>query len=449
VILGLAGCHESRDVVSGRYIDRFYTRDGVVDRRPDLTGLTFQIFVDGVGWPITEGTRDGTVYIPGVPEVPYVLKSVDRAGRSTWWQRESHQFERVTNRVGRPDAIVATSTPMRLQLDGLASWNDGDALVVNCWENGTEHYPVSLDPPLAVGATRVNATFDWADADWGPYLLDADASDTLTLSRIAKDRRADVEVDKLTQVVSGPAESQRDGQSSSFTAQLIDVPATTSVTFRADLDALASMIPAPMHDWSVSLITGPASSAFSIFGPGLIGVGRLEDPSSRPFATTETYGNPFDTRWPVLASGRYRASGLTRLPDGSILLVANDAYDVRYLEADEYVFRPVVQPARSGTLNGYSLAGDVPVDTHSPVTLRLDLEMNNEGFEAEILRLRGAPGSYEHWTTIASDGREITLPGNVLPPGSFVLRVHVGRGTDTSSSGVYSVIGPFRVVDAH
>src|SRR5690606_13868881 len=185
----LLGCSkiESRDAVRGRFVDRLYSPEGVVEQPTDLSTRAFRVYSHGHWYPesgLVRGAADGTLYIE-VPDGPYVLNTVYADGSMTWHQRDDHQFVELTVRTGRPGAQRATNVPMQLQLDNLAPWGDSDDLYVNCYENGTEHYPLELDTPLVAGATEVRGAFDWASTHAGPlswqaasrprHLLDATA----------------------------------------------------------------------------------------------------------------------------------------------------------------------------------------------------------------------------------------------------------------------------------
>jgi hypothetical protein len=448
VMLALAACTDDRSAVSGRYIERLYTLDGVVDRPRDMSEVTFQVFSAGNPFPATQGTFDGTVYVPDIPDGPYVLKITADDSYAVWYARDAHEFEDISSRVGRPDGVLATNAPLHLRLEALAAWGADDFLIADCWENGTEHYPIALQPQLAPGATRVDGTVDWSKTDAGAYLLEADAGDTLTVSRITMDPRTDVDRHKLTQYASGSAPSQRNGELSEFAAAFVDVAATRALTIDVDTTAFADAVPARTHYWGVSVMKGPASRFFDRLGPELLGVGKYPDGSGQ-FSLTESYGDPFDPSWQTVVTSGYGTLEPTRLPDGSSLFLAPYAFETRHLDGDHYTLGPIAGHVSTATLAGHPLTGDIPWDGTSPLALHLDVPPDHAGFGASIYRLAGAPGDLapQSWAGLRSDGSDITLPSTALRAGElYVLRVIVSDETETSRSGVASLLGPFRLV---
>ncbi|HEX5060787.1 MAG TPA: hypothetical protein VFV99_15570, partial [Kofleriaceae bacterium] len=410
------------------------------DRPTDLAGLSFELYVDGMFFAQTEGTFDGTIYIPDVPDGPFVLKTSRATEQPHWEQREAHDFVVVAPRVGRPDAVLATSAPLHLQLDNLAPWSSDDWLVADCFENGTEHYPLTLDARLAVGATQVDASFDWADAAWGPYLLDGAAGDRVTISHYVNDPRTDLDVTRLTQVATGSAPSQTDGAPSDFAAAFVDVAATLSLTVHVDLAALAAAVPQTNPNWGVTLLKGPGSHDLDWFGPQLVSIGAVNPPMDGQVVAATTYGDPFNRDWPLLVVAGYGAFELLRAPDGSGYSARHYAYDSRVYDGSEYTLE-IQEPVTSGTLNDYPLIGDIPWDGKSPVTLQIDVPPGRNGFSALLNLAQSNRG------LIRSDRNEITLPSEAVRMGvDYFLDVHVSTETETSSSGVFSTLGPFRLV---
>ena len=173
VLLGIAlvGCAGDRRAVNGRFVDRLHTAHGVVEQPTDLSTRGFRVYSNGRWYPergLASGAFDGSIFIPDVPDGPYVLNVVYADGAMVWHQREDHDFVDVDVRTGRPDAEPATNVPMQLQLENLAPWDASDDILINCYENGTEHAPLELAGQLVADATQVSGTFDWGSRYSGP-----------------------------------------------------------------------------------------------------------------------------------------------------------------------------------------------------------------------------------------------------------------------------------------
>jgi hypothetical protein len=444
VVLALVTACAEKPAINGRYIDRFYTPNGIVDQPTDLSGVSFDLFIDGLHYAQTEGTFDGTIYIPDVPDGPFVVRTSGPNRLPTWEQRDAHEFTVVSTRVGRPDAVRATNAPLHLVLDGLAAWDPDSMIIADCFENGTEHYPIVFDMPLASGATSVDASFDWARADWGGYLLDSGAGDRLTISRYARTQREGLDIEKLSQIATGPAPSQQDGVPSEFVGTFGDVAPTQSFGVSLDLDAFAAAVPQADRYWGAALLKAPTSAAFDRFGPTLVGIDSTSSsaPGSGLLSITETYGDPYDASWQPLVISGYGVTEWKWLDDRTSYLARLYAYDERYYDGSEYTLA-MQQPATSGTLNGYPLAGDIPWDGESPITLEIAVPPGLTGFSV-WLDLADA-----NRAIIVSNSDAITLPSEAVRLGAmYLLDVHVGTQSEASRSGVFSTIGPFRLVRA-
>jgi hypothetical protein len=254
--IALVGCVDVdvRSAVNGKFVDRLYTSRGVVEQPTNLSTRAFRVYSNGRWYPdsgLVSGADDGTIYIE-VPDGPYLLNTVQLDGPMSWYQREDHNFVDIAVRTGRPDAQPATNVPMQVQLTNLAPWGEGNnELFVDCYENGTEHYPFELEMSLTAGATELRGTFDWASTYSGPlawsskyqtrYLTDANAGDMLTISRTSTVSNANFIVSRVTQIARALANTQRDGEPSSFMGTLSDVTPTTNQQFTVDMPAIAAL----------------------------------------------------------------------------------------------------------------------------------------------------------------------------------------------------------------
>lgn len=461
--LALVGCvdADAPSAVNGRFVERLYTSRGVVEQPADMSTRGFRVYSNGRWYPengLTSGAYDGTIYLE-VPEGPYLLNTVYLDGSMSWDQREDHDFVEVAVRTGRPDAQPATNVPMQLQVTNLAPWSEGsNELFIDCYENGTEHRPFELFTLLTEGATQLNATFDWAStissSDWlnryrARFLIDASAGDTLTISRRSVASREHFTAMRLTQIARGSAGSQQDGQPSSFTGTFSDVPLTASQQFTIDMPAITSQLP-DVNAWVVGVRKSPSSVAFDTFGPSLLDI-YPNAVDAVPVTFTESYGDPFDADWQLVATGTY---AVTRDPpvlsDGRSAYFSLSAYatEQRHLEPGaEFTFTPTRSFVTSGTLDGHALEGDVPWDGQAPLSFHVDVPEGEVGFTADLLWL--PPDEIEPvlWTTVRSQTADVVLPADAFQLGvDYLVRVGVSNETESSRTVAYKVLGPFRLV---
>jgi hypothetical protein len=464
VCIALVGCLDVdvRSAVNGKFVDRLYTSHGVVEQPTDLSTRAFRVYTHGRWYPesgLVDGADDGTIYIE-VPDGPYLLNTVHLDGSMTWYEREDHNFVDVAVRTGRPDAQPATNVPMQLQLTNLAPWGEGNnELFVDCYENGTEHYPFELETSLTVGATELRGTFDWASTYSGPlawvskyqtrYLIDANAGDMLTISRKSTVSNANLIVSRLTQIARAPANTQRDGEPSSFTGTLSDVTPITNQQFTVDMPAIAAQLP-DVDGWVVGLKKSPSSVAFDTFGPSLLAV-TVDAVETAPVTFTESYGDPFDADWQIVATGTYVVRlAPPVLPDGRLVYYPWSAYatEQRHLDPGAaFTLAPTRAFVTFASLDGHALVGDVPWDGRSPLSFHVDVPAGEAGFIADVLWVPAGEIYPELWTTLSSETADVMLPADALQLGAdYFVRVAVTNETETSHSAAYKLLGPFRLI---
>jgi hypothetical protein len=464
VCIALVGCVDVdvRSAVNGKFVDRLYTPRGVVEQPADLSTRAFRVYSNGRWYPdsgLVDGADDGTIYIE-VPDGPYLLNTVHLDGSMSWDQREDHTFVDVAVRTGRPDAQPATNVPMQMELTNLAPWAIGtNELRVDCYENGTEHYPFELQESLSAGATAVRGTFDWASTYSGPgaslnkyrtaYLLDANAGDVLTISRQSNVSIPNLGVSRLTQIARGPVNTQRDGEASSFTATFSDVAPAITQRFTVDMPAIVAQLP-DVNGWVVGLRKSPSSVAFDTFGASLLAVSP-NSVGTVPFSFTESYGDPFDADWQLVATGTYVVQQDDPvLPDGRPVYYPWSAYatEQRHIRpGEDFTLGPTSAFATSASLDGHVLVGDVPWDGRSPLSLHVDVPADEVGFIADVLWVPAGETFPELWTTLRSQAADVMLPADALQLGlDYFVRVAITNETETSHSAAYKLLGPFRLV---
>ncbi len=464
VCIALVGCFDTDapSAVNGMFVDRLYTAQGIVDQPTDTSARGFRIYINGRWYPesgLTYAAFDGTIYLE-IPDGPYLLNTVYADGSMTWDQREEHDFVEVVTRIGRPGAQLATNVPMQLQLTNLAPWSvGGDEIYVDCYENGTEHRSTELATSLTEGATQLSSTFDWATSpsaafDWltryrAGYLIDAEAGDTLTVSRTSVVSDGNLGVARVSQIARGTVSTQRDGEPSSFTGTFGDVLPTASQQFSVDMPAIAAQVP-EVNGWVIGLWKSPASVAFDTFGPPLLAVspGTVD---TTPITFTESYGDPFDAGWALLAKGTY---GLyppyVELPRGKLVYPGWTMYATvqRIVEPGAgFTLEPTADFVTSASIDGHALEGDVPWDGESPLSLHVEVPAGVAGFTADVLWVPAEDIYPRRWTTVRSQRTDVVLPVDAFQLGQdYFVRVGVTTETETSRSTTYKLLGPFRLV---
>jgi hypothetical protein len=428
----------------------------------DPSTRAYRVYSNGRWYPesglVSSASHNGAIYIEA-PDGPYLLNTVYPDGSMSWHQRDDHEFVDVTVRTGRPAAKPATNVPMQLQLSNLAPWEEAsDELFVNCYENGTDHRPFELNTLLTNGATHLSGTFDWSStsspSDWlnrykTRYLIDADAGDALTISRRSRTSSGSLFVSRLTQIARGPVDSQRDGETSAFSGALSNVSPTPTQRFTIDMPAIAAQLP-DVDGWVVALSKSPSSVAFDRFGPSLLDV-TVGAVGTAPVTFTESYGDPFDAGWQLVATGTYGVhSGPRVLPDGRRVYFTWSAYatEQRHLEPGaDFTLAPTRAFVTSASLDGHALVGDVPWDGRSPLTFHVDVPAGEVGFIADVLWVPAGEVYPELWTTVRSQTADVVLPPDALQLGlDYLVRVGVTNETEISHSAAYKILGPFRLV---
>lgn len=429
VLVGLAacaGCAEPRSDVNGTVVARFFTPDGPVDVPADLTSYRFQAYADGELVPAEPvvGREDGTFRIGDVPDGAIVVRIVAPHGFTTWQQADGHDVSLIWRYAGRPDAGPVTgSVTLSLELDGLAPWSSADTLVFNCWENGTELSSPMLTPPIADGATMAAATLDWSSGySFGPsgrpLAMDPAAGDKLSIARLTLSSDGFLST-KLTQIATGPAVD-----SGTFVATFHDVELANMQRFDLDLDPYLAALPDTPTRTSVgiSLFATPEGGAAGLMGPPLVGLSGVENGAIEDsIAFTDTYGNPFDPRWPLVVRVGYEAY----LPGTSSPLGDRYyAYTIEPLRAHDHVATPFASFVRNVTLNRQPLAqGAAAWDGNSPLVFTVDASDDVDGVNLDVLRQLSSDSTPAVIARISLNGADrVELPASAFAAGEYQLR---------------------------
>jgi hypothetical protein len=260
---------------------------------------------------------------------------------------------------------------------------------------------------------------------------------------------ANLSVSRLTQIARGPVNTQRDGEASSFSGTFSDVSPTANQQFTVDMPAIAAQLP-DVDGWVVGLRKSPSSVAFDTFGPSLLDV-SVDAVGTAPVTFTESYGDPFNADWQIVATGAYLVVGDPLvLPDGRRVDYTWSAYatEQRHLEPGaDFTLGPTRAFVTSASLDGHALVGDVPWDGQSPLSFHVDVPAGEAGFVAEVAWVPPGEIYPELWTTLRSQSADVVLPADALQVGlDYLVRVGVTTETETSRSAAYKVLGPFRLV---
>ncbi len=427
-----AGCAEPRSDVTGTVVARFFTPDGPVEVPADLTSYRFQAYADGELVPAepVAGGDDGSFRIRDVPDGPIVVRIVASNGVTTWQQADGHDVSLIWTYAGRPDAVPVTgSVPLTLELDGLETWSSSDTLVFDCWQNGTELSSPMLMPAIAEGASTATATLDWNSGySFGPtrrpYAMDPAAGDTLSIARSTLSSDAGFVWTKLTQLATGPAVDQTAMESGTFAATFHDVDLANTQRFELDLDPYVAALPdtATRTSVGISLFAAPDGGAAGLMGPPLVGISGTGAGDIRDsIAFSDTYGNPFDARWPLIVSASYEAY----LPGTSSPLGDRFyAYTIEPLRADDHVATPFASFVRSVTLNRQPLVqGAAAWDGHSPLVFIVDAPGDLDGVYLDVLRQVSSDSTPAVVARISMNGADrVELPASAFAAGEYQLR---------------------------
>lgn len=446
--LVLAGCVDSRSAVRGTYTYRYPDGSTVP---LDLSTTSFQAYVlEGAGFvpyprePVF-GTADGTFEIANVPDGPYLLRRSTNALFGVFMPHDDHVFDEPWSVLGRPDAAPAdTEAPLELDASGLSAWQDDDVLFADCFGNASELVDPDLSPPLAAGATSIQATFDWASgyswgASSGAYLMDPDAGDELVIAHSSARIDGDLHTWAVTQVLTAPAPTQIAGELSRVSGAFADVAPTETLTARVPGDLLAATLEPGVTpvEQGVVVVTGPGTSAGELLGPELVRASTRV--AAAPMTATLAYANPFDPDWRPRITGWYTANRRLDTVRHGLLDIPFTAFSQAVsLVGEPFELQPLA-PVGSATLDGTPIAGA----THTVPpghALRLDFAEPAEATKGRVIVWR-VDRIYEA-AYVVFDRAPVDLPPDIFVDGGrYTFQIDVFADDDrggTRSASTYT-----------
>jgi hypothetical protein len=446
-VLVVAACTESRSPVRGSINYRY--PDGT-QVPVDLSGQLFQAYVlEGAGYvahpkdPIA-GTAAGTFELPDVPDGPFLLRRSTTGFYGVFAPETDHEVTQTWDVLGRATAApVSAPTMIDLDATGMAAWQDGDTLFVDCFGNASELVDPDLTPPLAGGETAIHASFDWSDgyswgANGGAYLMDAAAGDELVIAHATTTTAGDVRTSSVIQVLVAGAPTQIEGQASGVTGAFVDVPATAKLTVSVPGDELAATLEDGVSPAAqgVELVIGPGTQSGQLLGPELAQVSTRA--AAAPLNASVAYGNPLAS-WTPRVTAWYMA---TRHLDAGSRGPTDIAYtafiDSAPLGHDQFRLDPLT-PISSATLDGKAIAGQtLAVPQHHPV--RLDFIVPAEASRGHVIVWRVDKGLEAAYVEIAAP--PVDLPIDIFQAGgryAFQIDVYSDDGAGrTRSASTYT-----------
>jgi hypothetical protein len=455
-ILAATGCIGSRSPVRGKAFTRY--ADGTTVPR-DLAGQQFQVLVeDGADYaryptmPLT-GSPDGTFAIADVPDGPFWLAVTEPGYTPVLTRYETHDVELADDALGRVNsARVAQPTPVQIDATNLAPWKTGDALVVDCFGNGTESDAPPLMPALATNAIELHATLDWSaypdvfsfTPDRHPRLMDPAQGDQVAIARISSTSAGGITSYAVTQLLSAAAPPQVDGAASAITGAFADVPATRSWTASVDPAPFQALVTGDVFNWQWD--AGVIASPGLDMGPLLAGI---YTDGFHPAAATKTiaYGDPFDPAWSPTIQASF---GVMR----SFHFEATHEDYVLYYEVsaetgavtDSFTFTPGAA-STAITLGGQPIRDGETIVVPPATALPLDFTVPEDATHVRVtvwhMYMSGDTGNIGASAIFETDHAPVLLPAELFTPGAHhAIEIAVtGAGKTTAvMSGSVTVL---------
>ena len=267
--------------------------------------------------------------------------------------------------------------------------------------------------------------------------LDAGAGDALHITRQSTHVSAGITTRTLTQLLTVPAPTQADGDTTTITGAFDDVPATDRIAITVRGDALASLVPAGSvpAQLGASLIAGPGTPVAALLGPELASLSSGD--ATHAARVTLPYGNPF--AWPASVGAFYKATREVHVDAARKATVAFTAFsETAPLAADTYTFAPLLG------IDGVTLAAQPIEADRISVPHQHAIELAFSGptdfSHGRIIFWRADHGDVA--ATVAFDRLPVAIPPDIFQDGArYTLQIDVfvddGHG-HVRTAGYYS-----------
>jgi cysteine-rich repeat protein len=409
----------------------------------DLSIYTYAAYVpdatQSTGFRIINGevTGPGTMRIRDVPQGPYYL-SVLLSGTNapTLYYTDDRVLDLSFGTCGRPGlpdvSLPSTINPM---LTGMDRAYDSDFFSLHSLGTGTEHYPIALGNGRPVGnvgtftsAFEWTSGYGWALPRMRPKLLQNDDVEILHHRNTLTPDPNSVEtntVDQLIELATVTGLTQTDGVALAVNGAFTDVTLDKSVAVNVDMaplrQAYAATVPHAIEVVDASLGALAGLDPYNGFGPGLVGLNVTAlKPSTTAVNRMLSYGNPYDTTWPVIEFTNYRRNHRVRVPGVAANQPGNNV-PVNMNTIRPYVSGAIgptvqIQPPTNLRVNGTTANDGVRMfDGNAPVTVQWNAVTNATRYTVTARRLTTQTVN----TTPLSVGGAVTTETSVTLPAAW------------------------------
>jgi hypothetical protein len=325
---------------------------------------------------------------------------------------------------GRPDNNATSPTPVTFELDGLDPWASSDLLEVYSIDAGAALFPLerfSTVQPDA-GATSASLMVDWGARAQGQV----EEGDRVYLTQLVERAAEGLTYRTVGKAVTSSTVSIEDGSTTTVTATLEDVPATTSFPVELHADEFAPLA-AQVHP-SAQYQTTAFAVAPKPGGPALP-MPLYQSLPNVLFMTSESsvfgtamLGNPYPPTWSLVgvAQARYAVSYTAPLASSSASLYA--ILEVDHLGTDPGAFRPEIGPVQHPEIDHEDAFRDrtgvglTPLVSWDPPKLGAAAG----GYQLTIWQIANDAGATKFvWTAqLLTSGRSVRIPPNILTLGN-------------------------------
>jgi hypothetical protein len=410
------------------YADTHITRQGLVENKPDLSGIELAVHIpdpDG-GFDvvsITDDDDDGLLEIRDVPSGTYYLQV-----GSFYLVSSEGSIDLSEILLGRPDAVASMASPTDLvfDLEGLIPWQSDDDLQVIAPDVGEAYMFAdgSLRSSPSTGTTRL----DGARLDWFRRNLVRGTSegDRLSVAQlISTQSPAGWNYRRLERFFEADPFEQNDGAESRIGGSFAPVALDSTVpldwrksqfaAFGSDVHPRAE----PAYEQlTVSVL--PRASQFGLYAAGPDLMYMLHKPNASDINDTFAFGNPYPSSWDkfVVAASRFRVE--YSIGDASpAAIYGGFRSEASLSEIAGKPIRPSLTTVRNIRVNGRSADVDLSGVTPTP-TLSWEAPSVGPaaGYVVYAIRLADLAGEtdLETHASFITDSTELRVPPGALDP---------------------------------